>query len=74
MNRDAIDFHNGSVPRLFRKLLLPTLLVFLRGLVFLLPSFLLLPGLLGVPGIWLAMPLAEVATLAVVGGMVMGRR
>lgn len=26
MQRDAIDFHNGSVPRLFRKLLLPTLL------------------------------------------------
>lgn len=51
-----------------------TLLVFLRGLVFLLPSFLLLPGLLGIPGIWLAMPLAEVVTLAVVGGMVMGRR
>lgn len=46
-----------------------TLLVFLRGLLFLLPSFLLLPGLLGIPGIWLAMPLAEVATLAVVGGM-----
>lgn len=35
---------------------------------------LLLPGLLGIPGIWPAMPLAEVATLAVVGGMVMGRR
>lgn len=42
-----------------------TLLVFLRGFVLLVPSYLLLPRLLGVEGAWLAMPLAELLTLAI---------
>lgn len=45
-----------------------TLIVALRTLL-LVPSFLLLPSLLGTPGIWLAMPLAEVLTLAVIAGV-----
>lgn len=39
----------------------------LRGILFLIPSFLLLPPLLGVPGLWLAIPAAEMLTLAVIG-------
>lgn len=38
----------------------------LRGLVFLVSSFLLLPKLLGIDGIWLALPLSETATTAVI--------
>lgn len=42
-----------------------TLIVILRT-VLLVPCFLLLPSWLGVPGIWLAMPVAEMLTLAVI--------
>ena len=42
-----------------------TLIVILRT-VLLVPCFLLLPLWLGVPGIWLAMPVAEMLTLAVI--------
>ncbi len=38
----------------------------LRGIVFMVPGFILLPRVLGVPGLWLAMPLSEVLTLAVI--------
>ncbi|MDE7389090.1 MAG: MATE family efflux transporter [Muribaculaceae bacterium] len=38
----------------------------LRGVVFLVPSFLTLPALLGSDGLWLAIPLAELLTLAVI--------
>lgn len=53
MKRDAIDFKNEKVAVLFRRLLLPTLLV---------PSFVLLPLWIGTEGIWLAMPAAELLT------------
>ena len=43
-----------------------TLFALLRGLVFLIPSFLLLPEVLGVKGIWLALPLSEFLTTAVI--------
>lgn len=43
-----------------------TLFVFLRGFALLLPSFILLPKFLGVEGIWLAMPLAEIATTIII--------
>lgn len=43
-----------------------TLFVFLRGFALLVPSYLLLPELLGVNGAWLAMPLTEALTLAIV--------
>ena len=42
--------------------------VFLRGIGLLIPVFLLLPLLLGTEGIRLSMPLAEILTLAVIGG------
>lgn len=38
----------------------------LRGVVFLVPGFMLLPGLLGPDGLWLAIPTAELLTLAVI--------
>lgn len=38
----------------------------LRGIIFMIPGFILLPGLFGVPGLWLALPLSEVLTLAVI--------
>lgn len=43
-----------------------TIFVFLRGFVLLIPSFIFLPQLLGTVGIWLAMPLAEMATLILI--------
>lgn len=43
-----------------------TIFVFLRGCILLIPSFMLLPMLLGVEGIWLAMPLAEFVTFAII--------
>lgn len=43
-----------------------TLLVLLRGLIFVLPCFMLLPKMFGISGIWLAMPVSETLTLAVV--------
>jgi Na+-driven multidrug efflux pump len=43
----------------------------LRGMIFIVPAFLILPSMLGVRGIWLAMPAAEVLTLAVVGIMLL---
>jgi Na+-driven multidrug efflux pump len=44
-----------------------TALVFLRGFALLVPSFVLLPKLLGTDGIWLAMPVAEIATTIIIG-------
>ena len=46
-----------------------TVVVFLRGFALLTPSFILLPKLLGTEGIWLAMPLAEIATTIVIGAL-----
>ena len=42
------------------------LFAILRGFVFLVPSFILLPKVLGIQGIWLAMPLSECLTFAVI--------
>ncbi len=38
----------------------------LRGIVFMIPGFILLPFALGVNGLWLAIPLSELLTLAVI--------
>lgn len=38
----------------------------LRGIFILVPSFMLLPVLIGVPGLWLAIPVAETITLAII--------
>lgn len=38
----------------------------LRGVVFVVPGFFILPKLLGTAGVWLAIPVAEVLTLAVI--------
>ncbi len=38
----------------------------LRGIIFMVPGFIFLPGLIGEPGLWLAIPLAEFITLAVI--------
>ena len=37
-----------------------------RGLVFLVPSFILMPYLAGTPGIWLALPVSEAMTFALI--------
>lgn len=39
----------------------------LRGIIFLVPAFLVLPSLIGDNGPWLAIPTAEILTLAVIG-------
>lgn len=42
-----------------------TAYVFLRGFALLIPCFIVLPQLMGTVGIWLAMPVAEIATLLI---------
>lgn len=39
---------------------------FMRGIVFLVPAFIILPEILGTKGTWLAIPVAEMLTLAVI--------
>lgn len=41
-----------------------TLFMLLRGYVFIIPCFILLPDVIGIHGLWLAEPLSEVLTLA----------
>ena len=43
-----------------------TIFALLRGAVFLFPAFLLLPQVMGIKGMWLALPLSEIATFAVI--------
>ena len=43
-----------------------TLFAILRGFVFLVSSFILLPKVLGIQGIWLAMPMSECLTFAMI--------
>ena len=43
-----------------------TFFAILRGFVFLVPSFVLLPKVLGIQGIWLAMPMSECLTFAMI--------
>ena len=38
----------------------------LRGIIFMVPGFVFLPGIIGVPGLWLAIPVSEVLTLAII--------
>lgn len=58
----AIIGYYQSVERVGRAMFITAL----RGMIFIVPAFLLLPSVLGVRGIWLAMPVAEVLTLAMV--------
>lgn len=46
-----------------------TCITLLRGVVFMLLTFTLLPIMLDVKGIWLAVPLAEILTLVLIGGI-----
>lgn len=43
-----------------------TIFALVRGVFFLFPAFFLLPEVLGVKGMWLALPLSEIATFAVI--------
>ena len=47
-----------------------TVITLLRGILFMLVGFLVLPILLDVKGIWLAVPLAEVLTLLLIGAFI----
>lgn len=51
-----------------------TVYTMLRGIIFLVPSFLVLPPMLGEQGLWLAIPAAEVLTLAVIAILYLYRR
>lgn len=59
----AIIGYYQSIERIGRAMIY----VALRGMIFIIPAFMLLPQLWGVPGIWLAMPVAELLTLLVIG-------
>jgi Na+-driven multidrug efflux pump len=63
----AIIGYYQSIERVGRAMFITAL----RGMIFIVPAFLILPSMLGVRGIWLAMPVAEVLTLAVVGIMLL---
>lgn len=43
-----------------------TIYTLLRGIILLIPSFIILPKIIGVPGLWLAIPLAEFLTSAII--------
>jgi hypothetical protein len=43
-----------------------TLFMLLRGLVLLVPAFMLVPQIIGTRGMWLAVPVVEFLTLAVI--------
>lgn len=43
-----------------------TLYTIFRGILFLVPAFIVLPQLLGIDGLWLAIPAAEILTLAAI--------
>lgn len=43
-----------------------TLYTLFRGMIFIVPSFIILPALFGVPGLWLAIPVAEALTMAII--------
>lgn len=58
----AIIGYYQSIERVGRAMFITAL----RGMIFIVPAFLLLPSVLGIRGIWLAMPVAEILTLAVV--------
>lgn len=58
----AIIGYYQSIERVGRAMFITAL----RGMIFIVPAFLLLPSVLDIRGIWLAMPVAEVLTLAVV--------
>ena len=59
----AIIGYYQSIERIGRAMLF----VALRGMLFIIPAFMLLPQIWGIPGIWLAMPIAELLTLLVIG-------
>ena len=59
----AIIGYYQSIERIGRAMLF----VALRGIIFVIPAFVLLPKLIGTPGIWLAMPVAELLALLVIG-------
>ncbi len=46
----------------------------LRGIIFMVPGFIVLPRLLGVSGLWLAIPLSELLTLAIIALAYLWRR
>lgn len=47
----------------------------LRGIIFMVPGFVLLPRMLGVSGLWLAIPVSELLTLAIIAtAYLIGRR
>ena len=46
----------------------------LRGIIFMVPGFIELPRLLGVSGLWLAIPLSELLTLAIIALAYLWRR
>ena len=43
-----------------------TFFTLLRGMIFVVPCLFLLPEILGIPGLWLAIPISEILTLAVI--------
>lgn len=45
------------------RVVISTVYSMLRGIIFVIPAFLFLPSLIGDAGLWLALPLAEVATM-----------
>ena len=58
----AIIGYYQSIERVGRAMFITAL----RGMIFIVPAFLFLPSMLGIRGIWLAMPVAEILTLAVI--------
>ena len=56
------------------KVVISTVYSMLRGIIFVIPAFMCLPSLIGNTGLWLALPVAEVATMLTIIAVYMVRK
>lgn len=56
------------------KVVISTVYSMLRGIIFVIPAFLFLPALIGDTGLWLALPVAELATMLIIISVYMVRK
>ena len=61
------DWHSCLV-QVFERPRPAVVFMFLRGFIVIIPTFILLPTIIGNLGLWLAVPLSELLTLAVIVG------
>ena len=56
------------------RVVISTVYSMLRGMIFVIPAFLFLPSLIGDAGLWLALPVAEMATMLIIMAVYLVRK